>query len=55
MSETNIENVRVLLQSVETHLGYVEERMKLSGLPANSAVAMSVAKYWDVLEKLAAE
>ena len=55
MSETTIKNIRTLFESIEQHSSLVEERMREAGMKFDPVVAESVAKYWDALEKLAAE
>jgi hypothetical protein len=55
MSETTIKNIRTLFESIGQHSPLVEERMKNAGMNPDRAIVESVAKYWDALEKLAAE
>jgi len=55
MSEATIKNIRTLFESIGQHSPLVEERMKNAGMNPDRAIVESVAKYWDALEKLAAE
>ncbi len=55
MSEAVIENILPLVESIERHSAEVAERMREAGIPPNALIVNSVAKYWDALEKLAAE
>jgi hypothetical protein len=55
MSETTINNIRNLFESIGKHSEAVEERMRNAGINPDPAIVESVAKYWDALEKLAAE
>ena len=55
MSETTLNNIRNLFESIGQHSAIVEERMREAGMAPDPVVAESLAKYWDALEKLAAE
>ena len=55
MSEATLENILKLFESMDQHTAEVEERMRNAGLPPDPLVAQSIAKYWDAIEKLAAE
>ncbi len=55
MSEAVLDNIRTLFENMNSHVALVEERMRDAGMVPNPVVAGSVAKYWDALEKLAAE
>ena len=55
MSETTLNNIRSLFESIGQRSTIVEERMRDAGMNPDPLVAESLAKYWDALEKLAAE
>ena len=55
MSEVVLNNIRTLFENMESHAALVEERMREAGMTPDPVVAGSVAKYWDALERLAAE
>ncbi len=55
MSEATLNNIRSLFESISRHSGLVEERMREAGMNPDPVIAESVAKYWEALEKLAAE
>jgi hypothetical protein len=55
MSETTLNKIRCLFHSIDQHSELVAERIQNAGMAPDPAVAESVAKYWDALEKLAAE
>lgn len=55
MSETTIQNILALCESIDDYIAIVEERMSKAGLQPDPLVAESVAKYWTALEKLSAE
>jgi len=55
MSETTLNNIRNLFDNIGQHSAMVEERMRDAGMTPDPALVESMAKYWDALEKLAAE
>jgi hypothetical protein len=55
MSEATLNNILTLMESMDQHTAFVERRMREAGIKADPVIAESVAKYWDALEKLAAE
>jgi len=55
MSETILQNMLILFNSVDKNTEIVQARMRSAGIQLDPVVAESVAKYWDALEKLAAE
>ena len=55
MSEMMINNLLELVDSIDKHLPDVEKKMRNSGREFDPLVAISIAKYWPALEKLAAE
>jgi len=55
MSEATLNNIRSLFESIGQHSALVEERMRDAGMAPDPVVAESLAKYWDALERLAAE
>ena len=55
MSEATLKNIRSLFESIGQHSAIVEKRMRDAGMTPDPVVVESVAKYWDALEKLAAE
>lgn len=55
MSDATLENILKLFESMDQHTAQVEERMRNAGLKPNPLIAQSIAKYWDAIEKLAAE
>jgi hypothetical protein len=55
MSEKTLNNMISLFDSIDRHSELVAERMQNAGMAPDPVVAESVAKYWDALEKLAAE
>ena len=55
MSETDVRKIRVLLENMASQTTYVEERLKHAGMEVDPLLTRSIAKYWDALEKLAAE
>jgi hypothetical protein len=55
MSETILKNIRNLFDNIGQNSALVEERMRDAGMAPDPVVAESLAKYWDALEKLAAE
>jgi hypothetical protein len=55
MSETTLNNMLTLFESIDEHTPLVEEKMREAGIKADPVLAESMAKYWDALEKLAAE
>ena len=55
MSNATLSTIIELCDSIDRNKAYVEERMQSAGLNADPLMATSIAKYWDALEKLAAE
>lgn len=55
MSETTLNNMLTLFESIDEHTPLVEEKMREAGIKADPVLTASMAKYWDALEKLAAE
>ena len=55
MSNKTLENIMELCDSVDRNRAVVEERMRNAGIPADPLVSNSIAKYWQAMEKLAAE
>ena len=55
MSDAVLDNIRTLFEAMDSHAALVEERMREAGITPDPLVAASVAKYWDALERLAAE
>jgi hypothetical protein len=55
MSEMTAMKILALCDSIEEHRALVESRIRDAGMTPDPFVAESVAKYWQALEKLAAE
>ena len=55
MNDEMIQRAKVLLESVEKHSPEVQRRIKAAGFKASPLLVFSIAKYWDALERLAAE
>lgn len=59
MSEATLNKIKTLFENIDLHTSVVKQRMQQAGLRSNdyvdTVVTESVAKYWDALEKLAAE
>jgi phosphohistidine phosphatase SixA len=55
MSEATIEKLLALFDSIDQHSELVAERMRDAGIAPDPVLVSSAAKYWEALEKLAAE
>lgn len=56
MSETLYDGIVAMLDNIDLHIEVVEEQMRKAGMEeCDPALSASIAKYWDALERLAAE
>jgi hypothetical protein len=55
MSEITLNKMLSLFDSIDQNTEVVEERMRKAGITPDPFMVNSAAKYWDALEKLAAE
>ena len=55
MSEAMIERLNDMLDTIERNTPIVEQRLSAAGITAEPQLILSMAKYWDALERLAAE
>ncbi|HEY0760260.1 MAG TPA: hypothetical protein VGD59_13495 [Acidisarcina sp.] len=55
MSNATLSTIIELCNNIDRNKDLVEERMRSAGFSPDPIVATSIAKYWDALEKLAAE
>jgi hypothetical protein len=55
MSDQLLQNLKELAESVERNTPIVEERLRRAGLELDPVLVHSIAKYWEVLERLSTE
>jgi hypothetical protein len=55
MSEELLTALTELAETVERNTPMVEERLRKAGMPIEPVLVQSIAKYWEVLERLSAE